>query len=135
MDVSARRDRGFTLIDLAAAIAVLTVLAIVVMQVTVTSRNAARVTEETRLASALAQGAFERARSLPPGELASGEPLPLEPPPEASELEAASLEAVVVPWHGDETLKHVKITFTWQSCRGGRREVVREGLVSDKRVR
>lgn len=134
-----RRDRGFTLIDITAAIAVITVVAIVVMQAIVSSRNAARATEELRFASALAQGAFERARSLPPEELAAEDGRRLELPSlcmgRAAALREAALDVSVVPWRADAKLKHVRVVLKWRSCRGVEREVVREGLTSDERRR
>jgi type II secretory pathway pseudopilin PulG len=134
----ARRARGFTLIDVTAAMAVVSVVAVLVIQALASSHQAARGAAELRLASGVAQGAFERLRSLPPEELVSGQDgvsARIKLPPEATDLREAALTATVAPWQGDGKLRHLRVVLTWQSWRGHRREVVREGLSSDERIR
>ncbi len=131
----ARRDRGFTIIEVTAAMAVVAVVAAVVIQMMVSSHNAARATAQRRLASGIAQGALERLRSLPPDELVTGSAAKLDLPPEAAALHDASFTATVAPWRGEEGLRHVKVVLGWRSRRGVEREVVREGLASDERTR
>jgi type II secretory pathway pseudopilin PulG len=132
------------MIELVAALAVTSVVAAMVIQLLAFSRSAARSTAEFRLASGVAQGAYERARGMSPGELApqyrtaglaSIESVPLPVPEEAATLAGARITATAKPWPGATGLRHVRVVLTWRSHSGAPREVVREGLASDRRLR
>ena len=127
--------RGFTLIEIAAAIAVLSVVMVLVIQLLAFSRVAARANIETRLASSVAQGAYERLRGMPPRELADRDGIDIALPPEASRLRDAELTATSSEWEGGQGLRHVRVVLRWRSARNVEREIVREGLASDHRAR
>jgi prepilin-type N-terminal cleavage/methylation domain-containing protein len=130
-----KRARGFTLIEIAAAIAVLSVVMVLVIQLLAFSRAAARANIETRLASSVAQGAYDRLRGMSADELRRSEKIGVALPPEASRLREAKLEATSREWEGGRGLRHVRIVLTWRSARNVEREIVREGLASDHRAR
>jgi prepilin-type N-terminal cleavage/methylation domain-containing protein len=129
------RSRGFTLVELLAAIAVIGVAVSTLVVAVVSARRAARAGAERRLAAALAQGTLERLRGEPPAGLPGpgGAPQPL--PAEAQELKGVSISAAARPWRGDAGLKHVTVTVTWGPRRGPVRKAVREALVADVRER
>ncbi len=126
---------GFTLVEIAAAIAVLSVVMVLVIQLLAFSRAAARRNIETRLASSVAQGAYERLRGMSADSLRRSGEIGIELPPEASRLREAKLRVTSREWEGGRGLRHVRIVLTWRSSRNREREIVREGLVSDHRAR
>lgn len=127
--------RGFTLVEIAAAIAVLSVVMVLVIQLLAFSRAAARSNIEMRLASSVAQGAYERLRGMSAGTLRRSGEVDVELPPEASRLRDAKLKASSSEWEGGQGLRHVRVVLRWRSARNVEREIVREGLASDHRAR
>lgn len=132
---STRSRRGFTMMEITAAIVVLSVVMLLVIQLLAFSRAGARANMEARLASSIAQGAFERLRGTGPEGLAAQDGIEVALPPEASRLRGAKLTSSVRPWQGDAGLRHVRVVLGWRSARNVEREIVREGLVSDHRAR
>jgi len=135
-------DRGFTLAEIMCAFVVVAMATGMVVSLLSSSRDAARRTVETRLASSVAQGAYERLRSGPHDALpADGTVIELPLPQEAARLEAARLTAISNPWPDAAGARHLVVTLEWLPRRaGGRpgtepRRIVREGLVSDARAR
>jgi len=135
-------DRGFTLVEIMCAFVVVAMATGMVVSLLASSRDAARRTVETRLASSVAQGAYERLRSGPRDALpADGMVVELPPPPEAGRLDGARITATSRPWPDVPGARHLVVTLEWLPPRaGGRpgtetRRIVREGLVSDARAR
>ena len=132
--VLAARKGGFTLVELVAAIAVAGAAMAMLIGLLAASRRASRGIAERELAAAIAQGGLERLRTAPPQKLTRGaHALPL--PPEAAALTGATLTATVAPWRDIAGLRHVRVVLRWRARQGFTRELVREGLVSDHRVR
>jgi type II secretory pathway pseudopilin PulG len=138
-----KRDaRAFTIAEVMCAFAVLAIATGMVISLLSSSRDAARRTVETRLATSVAQGAFERLRSGAHDALAAdGVAIELPLPPEAERLDAASLTATSSPWPDATGARHLEVALEWLPRQaGGRagtklRRIVREGLVSDARAR
>jgi prepilin-type N-terminal cleavage/methylation domain-containing protein len=130
-----RRPRGFTLVELLAAIVVIGVAVGMLVALMVSARRATRAGEERRLAAAAAQGTLERLRGARPDRLPGSGGAPQAVPPEARRLREVGISAAARPWKGDRGMKHVTVRVTWRSRTGGKRESVREALVSDARER
>lgn len=129
-----RLRRGFTLVEVVAAIVVAGVAMALLIGVMAASRTAADGIAERALAGSIAQGALEFLRSLEPDRLTFGDrQVPL--PPEAKPLAGARLTATVKPWPDERSLRWIRVALRWRPRRGPVREVIREGLVSDRRAR
>jgi len=135
-------DRGFTLAEIMCAFVVISLATGMVVSLLSSSRDAARRTVETRLASSVAQGAYERLRSGAHDALpADGTVIELPLPQEAERLDGARLTATSRPWPDVSGARCVKVTLEWRPRRAGGqagtepRRIMREGLVSDARAR
>ncbi len=123
------RTRGFTMAELMAAFAVLSVVSAVMIQLVVSMRGVTRTSAETRLAGDVAQGVLEQVRSMPRGRLAIDGALAVELPDVASRLEHARLTVTVAAWSGNPSLRHVCVVLNWRSRPDRERSIVREALV------
>ena len=135
MSVMRRRNTGFTVLELLAAIFVISVVMTTFVALLVKVRRAIDVIEEQSLAAAVAQGALERLRRLPPDELVSGRAISSALPPEAGRLSRAKLTTTVSAWNAQPRLRHLRVELTWRSRDFRTRVIVREGLASDRRIR
>ncbi len=120
-------QRAFTVMETVAALAVLSVVMVLVITLLAFARRGGKAALETRLAASIAQGAFERARGVESNVMPTTD-IPL--PPEAARLAEAKVTATVSPWTGEPGVRHVRVVLAWRSSRGVARETVREGLVS-----
>ena len=134
MSAHSRRDRGFTMPEVIAAFAVLSVAAAVMFELVASTRKVTRANAESRLAECIAQGALERARHLSPEELGGQGPVELPLPDAAERLAEAKLTVTVREWRSRPGLRHVRVRLTWRSRLDREREIVRETLVSDNQI-
>jgi prepilin-type N-terminal cleavage/methylation domain-containing protein len=130
-----QRPRGFSLLELMAAMAVVAAGMAMLIALLAVTRRKTRLHAERRMARAVAQAAFERLRALPRGELPCSTPAVQPLPPEAAALADLRATASTSPWRGGQGIVHLRVTVTWKSRAGGPRRIVREGLLSDARER
>lgn len=132
-----RRRRGFTMPEVIAAFAVMSVASAVMFQFVASARRGVRANAESRLAGGVAQGALERVRLLPADELDGRQSIELPLPEAAERLAGARLTVTVRPWRNSPGLRHVRVRLRWRSRSRARREreVVRETLISDNQIR
>ncbi len=132
---SSRPRSGFTMVELVAAIAVLSIASLLVIGMMLASRRASGSLAERRLAGDITQGALEALRTWPAEMLKAKGRISLPLPTEAERLAEASMSVDVKNWGDAEELRHVRVTLRWRSRRGVAREVIREGLIGAHRVR
>ena len=125
------RRRGFTLIELTMAIAVVALAVASMAQLLDTARRAARDDAELRFAGEVMDGMVERvrARDLAADALAADETIPL--PAAASSLANATLAASREAWRGERGISSVTLELGWDASRGGRRTMRRVVLLRD----
>jgi prepilin-type N-terminal cleavage/methylation domain-containing protein len=130
------RSRGaFTILELIAALAVVAVVSALAAQVMWTSRRAAAHTGEMRLATAAAQGAYERLRIGEFEALRALDATDVEACEEASLLSDLRVTATAAPWREEDGLLHLRVALRWRSRDGTEREVMREGLIGANTLR
>ena len=123
------------MLELVAAIAVVSVATVLVIGMMLASQKASSSLAERHLAGDVAQGALEALRTWPAANLKAGGRVSLPLPPEAKGLAEASMSVDLMKWKDARELRHVRVTIRWRSRRGAARKVVREGLIGAHRVR